>query len=155
MGLPLLAGGDTGRAAARRKGSVVPIPGGASQRAREVVLGLGVAAKEAGTSQPQEGLDLFVRRAVAEQRFLQVGDAPIGLREALWDAQAVEEPTVDVPSRSRGDGRVAVRGQRRSFRVPIQAVRCGRQQRTRGGGEQGVSVGGELSLGIQGAHPRA
>jgi hypothetical protein len=51
MGLPLLAGGDTGRAAARRKGSVVPIPGGASQRAREVVLGLGVAAKEAGTSQ--------------------------------------------------------------------------------------------------------
>src|SRR5260370_5582489 len=42
---------------ARRKASVIELDGGASQRAGEVVVGLAVAARKAGTSEPKDGMD--------------------------------------------------------------------------------------------------
>jgi len=88
---------DTGRAGVRKKACALQIESGASQRASEVVLGFGVVARKAGTSQPEDGLDLCSGYAAMQQFFgdPEVGDAPIGLGEALQDTQAVEEAMID------------------------------------------------------------
>lgn len=130
MELRIAAELDTGRAGARKKTCALDVEGGASQRASEVVLGLAVAAREAGTGEPEDGLDLISGDAATEERLgdPEVGDAPIGLGEALRDAQAVEEAMVDGGRRSRGD--------RAGFRsadgvAAVQAVGCGGVQRRR------------------------
>jgi len=97
MELRIRTGLDTGRGRARRKTCVLEVEGGASKRASEIVLGLGVTARKAGTTEPQDGLDLGGRYTATEQLFgdPEVGGAPIGVGEASRDAQAVEEALID------------------------------------------------------------
>jgi hypothetical protein len=88
---------DTGRAGARKKTCALEVEGGASQSASEVVLGLAVAAREARTGEPEDGLDVISGYAAAEELLgdPEVGDAPIRLGKALRDVQAVQEPMID------------------------------------------------------------
>ena len=97
---------NTARAGARRKTGVLEFQGSASKGTSEVVLGLGVAARKAGASEPQDGVNLCRGGAAAQQLFgdPEIGDAPIGLGEALRDAQALQEALIDGGRRNRCEG---------------------------------------------------
>jgi hypothetical protein len=84
-------------ARARGKRGVLQFQGGSRKGAAEVVLGIGVAAREAGTSESQDGKDLGQRRAPRKQILgdPQIGDAPIGRGVTLRNAQPVHPTGVD------------------------------------------------------------
>ena len=65
---------------ARGKRRALEFQSGSCEGAAEVVIGIGVAAREAGTSKSQDGVNLGQWRAPRKQILgdPQIGDAPIG-----------------------------------------------------------------------------
>jgi len=163
---------------ARRKARVVELDGGPSQRASEVVVGLAVAARKAGTSEPKDGMYLLGGYAAAQQLFSdpKIGNAPVGLGEPWEDAQAVQKAMIDGGRGRRCDGgevrfgrryrggtsRVValiqfapsrLTGDRRDRqRSPDRLARRGRQPAL-SGLDESVPVGCQLGLSMDQCHP--
>jgi len=76
---------------------------GSREGAAEVVVGIGVAAREAGTSESEDGVNLGQRRAAGKQILgdPKIGDAPIGRGVTLRNAQPVHPTGVDGRGGSR------------------------------------------------------
>ena len=88
---------------ARGKRGLLQFQGGSRKGAAEVVLGIGVAAREAGTSESEDGVNLGQRCAPRKQILgdPQIGDAPIGRGVTLRNAQPVHPTGVDAGGDSR------------------------------------------------------
>ena len=82
---------------ARGKRGALQFQSGSRQSAAKVVVGIGVAAREAGTTESEDGVNLGQRCAPGKQILgdPQIGDAPIGRGETLRNAQAVHPTGVD------------------------------------------------------------
>jgi len=131
--------------------------GRALQGAGQVVLGLGVAAREAGASESQDGVDLRGGHAATEQGLgdPEVGDAPVRLREALRNAEAIEEAVIDGGGGGWGERGGwcwgVSRGRRRWNRT---SVRAARGHESAGGLlEQRGGVSSPLRLRVQESDP--
>src|SRR5215831_11829265 len=147
--------GGGGRASARGpnlrgKRSEFGFPS-ACERAAQVIVGIGVQTREAGAAQAQHGLDLVGRETTAQQTLSdpEIGDAPIGGREALRNLQALQPAGVDGDGGSRGERVVNGSGRRRQ-------TKCGsRRQALRWCGlEQSGGVGGQERLSVEQFDPR-
>ena len=106
-----------GTARRKRRGWLL---GRASKRAAQVVLGIGVTAREAGAAELQHRSDLVGRHTTAEQALSdpQIGDAPIRGRETLRNLQAMQPAGVDAASTGRRQRAVGGKGSARRRRPP-------------------------------------
>ena len=83
--------------------------GGARQGAAQVILGIGMTAGKARAAAAEEGVDLAVRRTAAQQ-FLSdplVGNAPVGIGEALRNVESAQPSRIDGSRCGGGQGEVA------------------------------------------------
>ena len=81
-----------------RKRAGFEFPRGTCECAAEVVVRVGVLSRKTRTAAAQDGCDLWSGRATEEQ-FLGdplIGDAPVGLGEAIKDPQSVQPSGIDV-----------------------------------------------------------
>jgi hypothetical protein len=131
--------------------------GRALQGARQVVLRLGVAAGEAGTSEAQDEVDLRGGYAATEQGLgdPEVRDAPVRLREALRNAEAIEEAVIDGGGGRWGEMGGACFGvSRRGWRSNRTSLRAARaHESARSFLEQRVGVRSPLRLRVQESDP--
>ena len=93
---------------ARRKRGVVQIADSSREGAAQVILGVGMSARELGTGQAENGLDARCGFALGEQRGgnPKVRDAPVGLRETLRDSQTVQPSPINAIGLRGQDGRL-------------------------------------------------
>lgn len=144
---PRPPGSHTGRAG-RGKSSVVQLCQSARQGTPQIISGIRVAAWKAGTSPAKQCRDSRPGSALPQQ-FLgdpHVGDAPIGLRESLWNPQ----PAQPVLINRAGVDRVSGWGQP----VPDWRI-AGRKGRhlALGCRHQSNSLAGPAQLGVHQSHP--
>lgn len=96
-------------AGAPRERSGPQFHGGARQGAAQVILGIGMTAGKARAAAAEEGVDLAVRRTAAQQ-FLSdplVGNAPVGIGEALRNVESAQPSRIDGSRCGGGQGEVA------------------------------------------------
>ncbi len=124
---------------------------GSFQGASQVIIGIGVTAREAGRSESKDGLDLFRRDAAAQQLFgdPQVGDAPIGRRETLRNAQPVQPTGID----SDGGGRFQSTGEGRGWRGEQRLAKAGWREGMRSGVEQSGGLSRQERLSVDQSDP--
>jgi len=139
---------------------------GSSEGAAEIIVGVGVAARKARTSEPENRFHLSCRRATPEQVLGDplIGDTPVGWRETLRDSQAEHPALIDLAGLSRcqrgGQSLPASRGAIRWLRGasggrnpdPVVGQAMLRQPAL-GGLKQRGAVGGQAKLGVQQFHP--
>src|SRR5450755_3634765 len=152
---------------APRKRAGSKFPCGTCEGAAEVVIWMGVLSWKSWTAAPQDGCDLWGGRITQEQ-FLGdpfIGDAPVGLGEALRNPEPVQPMFIDV--RRAGDGcgmnhgmsqpvcagRLAGRGR------PPGTVRCPQRagvtaQAVLGRFQQSCALGRQTGMGVQHPDPR-
>ena len=94
---------DRRGARARGKRGVLQFQGGSREGAAEVVVGIGVVAREAWTSESEDGVNLGQGHAAGKQILgdPQIGDAPIGRGVTLRNAQPVHPTGVEGGGGSR------------------------------------------------------
>ena len=140
----------------KRRG--LEFPAGACEGAAQVIVGEGVVARKARAAEPNNGVDLGQRRTTAQQLLGDplVGDAPIGLGEALWNPQPVQPSLVDGGGHRRGEGWIRrAQGGSRASR-PRGAL--GQRQEAvlepaLGGLDQCGAMGGQARLSVEEFHP--
>lgn len=114
---------NTGRAAGRSakaksgtaRGKRQDLARRSCECAAQVIFGIGVTTRKAGASEPQHSSDLVGRDAAAQQPLgdPQIGDTPIGWREALRNLQPVQPAGIDAHSGGGREGAVNRKGWRR------------------------------------------
>jgi hypothetical protein len=135
---------------------------GSGERASQVVLGVGMVAWKLRAGQMKYGFHLRRGRAATEQFFgdPQVGDAPIGVRKALRNVQAVQPSLLDdgglVSREGRGD---VVRGWHRVTALRIRrwkprGDRSGARHAVGCSRHQGSAVRRQAHGGMPALHPR-
>ena len=144
-------GGSAQARGENARGKRQGFPRCSSECAAQVIFGIGVTAREAGASESQHGLDLADRETAAQQALgdPQIGDAPIGGREARRNLQALQPAGIDADSGGWRERAVEQSGWRRHkgrWTVVWETRLCGLKQR---GG-----VGGELRLSVYEFDPR-
>jgi len=137
------------RKGARRKRHAFGLEGSCDGTA-QVIFGVGVTARKAGRSESKHGLDLVGRYTTAQQLLgdPQVGDAPIGRRETLGNAQPVQPTGIDVEGCGRCEGAGSARGVAwcREGRTS-----CGEEALS--GLQQRGGLGSQAGLGVQESDP--
>jgi hypothetical protein len=147
---------------ARRKRGGGDVVSGSGERASQVVLGVGMVAWKLRAGQTKYGFHLRRGGAVTEQFFgdPQVGDAPIGVRKALRNVQAVQPSLLDdgglVSREGRGD---VVRGWHRVTALRIRrwkprGDRSGARHAVGCSRHQGSAVRRQAHGGMPALHPR-
>ena len=148
---------------APRKRAGSKFPRGTCDGAAEVVFWMGVLSRKSWTAAPQDGCDLWGGR-IAQEQFLGdplIGDAPVGLGEALRNPEPVQPMCIDV--RRAGDGRgmnqpvcagrLAVRGRPPgNVRRPQPAGVT--RQAVLGRFQQSCALGRQTGTGVQHPDPR-
>ena len=145
-------GMNRGTAPGKRNGFKFPC--GSCQCSAEVILGVRVPPRKPRTAAAQNGGDLWSGRATPEQ-FLGdpfIGDAPVGLWEALGNPQPVQPTGIRL---GRGGGRarcVDVRGYRQRKVCGQRQVRV--DQTALGRLQKSGALGSDTGLSVQYLHPR-
>lgn len=138
-------GGQSARPALCGKRSSLKFGGSSSDGATQVIDGVGMAAWKQRTAELEDGADISQGCAAAQQ-FLGdplVGDTPVGLREALRNAQAVQVSLVDAD----GGG-----GSERGLRRRGRRVEKGREAMGRwalGGFQQRAAAGCQTEVSVE------
>jgi hypothetical protein len=132
------------------------LPRGTCECAAEVIVGVGMPSRKPWTAATQDGCDLWRGGATLQQFFGDpfIGDAPVGLWEAVRNPQPLQPTGID--GGGIGDGgrarplvdarHIAVRGRRRQAGVTVHLV-LGRFQ-------QPGALGSQTGTGMQHLHPR-
>ncbi len=139
---------EAGEPWALRRRSRTKFACGPGQSAAQVILGIGMTAGKARTGDPEDGVDLARRHAVA-QEFLSdpfVGNAPVGLGEALWNVESAQ-PSLIEGSRCGGGDRRVERGEEEG--VGRESSHGAVGQLALGGLDQRVALSGECGLSVQ------
>ena len=156
-GLPEPPVRHTGRAARRRgKSDASQLAAGPCERTAQVILGGSVATRKAWASPSEQGLDGSNGCALSQQLLGDpfVGDAPIGLRESLRDAQPLQPGLIDFAGRRGGAGcSQNAYGERTAKRSGSGNGARGARYLPVGGLHQRRTVGGQANPGVQDSHP--
>ena len=130
---------------------------GAGQGTAEIILGMGMPARKAGTAACQDGRHAPGGSTLAEQLLGDpfVGNAPVRLGEALGNAQPLQPILVDASRMRRGQARV-----RKGAGIRDGKQGVGRRWARRraalallGGLQQSGGLGGQARLGVAELHP--
>lgn len=129
---------------------------GAQQRALQVILRVGMGARKSGAGQTQNGFYLCAGHTAAEQGLSnpQIGDAPIRMGKALWNAQIRETGLINRRRSSRIGCRIVShvgkwRYDRTTEVADADPTRLGAQT----GGDQSIAVGRQTGLSLLESDP--
>src|ERR1035438_7146214 len=146
---------------ARRKRGAGNVVAGASERASQVIFGIGMTARELRTGQTENGFHPRCGNTLQEQFFgdPEVRDTPIGPGKALRNLEAAQPGLIERVSLMRGECRVGRCGKgwgrmlvdRRFWRDTGQ--RGALRRSMPGSLQQGAAVRGQVSGGVLELHP--
>jgi len=143
---------------ARRKSGIVNFVGCACQGAPQVILGIGVAAREPRAGQTENGFHARCRGALGEQLFgdPQVRDTPIGLSKPLRNLQVVQTILVSCYRLDGIDCRISRRVTRWSSALTLGPCTEYRSAGCEYGAfQQAAAVGCQGGGGVPDFHPRS
>ena len=127
---------------------------GSCEGATKIIIGIGVAARKAGTSQSEDRFHLGGGRATAEQLLGDplIGNTPIGWRETLRDSQAVHPLLIDLAGRGWCEREMERLPARRATGIRSDDAvggNGGQRQLELGRLNQRGAIGCQASLGVQ------
>src|SRR6516225_9187488 len=128
----------------------------ASEGAAQIIFGRRMAARKARAALPQDRFHLIDSEARQQQMFgdPKVGNAPIGMKKTLRDAQALQPSLIDGgsagDSQGGNDGSSGYRP-----RVRPRWPRRGKRQRVPSRLQQPLAVRGQARRSVQEFHPRS
>src|SRR6202790_5658159 len=130
---------------------------GTCECAAEVIIWMGMLSRKSRTAAAQDGCDLLSRCSTLKQFFGDplVGDAPVGLWEALQNPQSVQPTGIDLgrDTGRRETRRAGVCGRRQSEAWRLRQARWVAQT-VLGRLEQSGALGSQAGVGVQHLHPR-